>query len=62
MPQMKEQEKSLGKKKLYEMEANNVPDTKFKTMVIRLIKELRGRMDELSKNLKHIKGHRNHKK
>lgn len=37
----------------------------FKTMFIRILKELRGRMEELSENLrysKHKKEHRNHKK
>ena len=46
MTQMKEQEKSP--QKLHEMEAGNLPDTGFKTMVIRMLKELRGKMDELS--------------
>ena len=32
------------------MEASNLPDTKYKTMVIRILKELRGRIDELSEN------------
>ena len=35
-------------KKLNEMEAS---DAEFKTMVIRMLKELRGRIDELSKHL-----------
>ena len=42
MPQMKEQEKS-PEKELNEMEANKLPDTEFKTMVIRMLKELMGR-------------------
>ena len=51
MPYMKEQQKSPEKKELNEMEANNLPDTEFKTMLIRMLKELRGRMDELSDNV-----------
>ena len=37
--QMKEQEKSP--EELNEMEASKLPDTEFKTMVIRMLKELR---------------------
>ena len=33
------------------MEANNIPDTEFKMLVIRMFNELRGRMDELSGNI-----------
>ena len=45
------------------MEASNLPDKEFETIVIRMLKELRGRMDEFSDNLdsKHKKGHRNPK-
>ena len=32
------------------METSTLPDTKYKTMVIRILKELRGRIDELSEN------------
>ena len=46
MPQIKEQEKS-PEKELNEMEESKLPDTEFKTMVIRMLKELRGRMDEI---------------
>ena len=57
MPQMKE---------LNEMQVSNLPDTKLKTMVIRMLKERRRRIDKHSENLnKEIvnikKGHRNHK-
>ena len=51
MPQMKEQEKS-PEKELNEMEATEIPDVEFKTMVIRMLKNLKGRMDDLSENLK----------
>ena len=37
--QIKEQEKS-PEKELNKMEANNLPDTEFKTMVIRMLKKL----------------------
>ena len=42
----KSQEKVLNK-----MKASNLPDTGFETMVIQVLKELRGRMNELSENL-----------
>ena len=34
------------------MQATKIPDAEFKTMVIRLLKDLRGRKDNLSENLK----------
>ena len=40
MPQIKEQEK-LPNIQLNEMESSNLPDTEFKIMVIRMLKELR---------------------
>ena len=46
MPQMKEQEK-FPEKELNEMEASNLPDIEFKTMIIRMLKEPRERMGEL---------------
>ena len=52
MPQMKEQKKS-PKKQLNEMEASSLPDTEFKTVVMRVLKELRARVDEL-RELKEI--------
>ena len=39
-------------KELNEMEASNLSDIEFKTVVIRMVTELRGRMDELSENLR----------
>ena len=51
MPQMKEQEKS-PQKELNKIEASNLPDTEFKTIVIRILKELSGRMGEFNENLK----------
>ena len=32
------------------MEARNLPDTEYKTVVTRMLKELRERIDELNKN------------
>ena len=34
------------------METNNLPDSEFKTLVIRMLSELRGRVDEISENFK----------
>ena len=45
MSHKKEQNRTTGK-----MESRNLTDTEFKTLVIRLLDELRGRVDELSKN------------
>lgn len=64
MPQMKEQQKS-PEKEPNEKEANNLPGRVFRTMVIKILKKLRARMDELSENLnkdfvKHKTGHRKH--
>ena len=42
---MKALEKELNK-----MEASNLPDIEFKILVIRMLSELRGRVDELSDN------------
>ena len=50
MTQMKEQETS-PEKELNKMEESNLPDTEFKWMVIRMLKELRGRIGKLSENL-----------
>ena len=46
--------------KLNEMEASNLPETEFKTLVIRMLNELMERIDEHNESIK--KGHRNHKK
>ena len=50
MLQIKEQEKS--QKKLNEMEATRIPDADIKTIVIRMHRKLRGRIHDLSENLK----------
>ena len=40
------------RKEIDKMEANQIPDAEFKIIVIRMHKDLRGRMDDLSENLK----------
>ena len=54
MPQMKEQEKS-PEKELNEMEANKLPDTEFKTMVIRMLKELLEDFNHIKKGMETLK-------
>ena len=49
MLQIKQQEKTQ-ENKLNEMEASNLPKKEFKIMVIRMLNELRGRMDEHNEN------------
>lgn len=49
MAQMKEPDKT-PEKELTEMEIRNIPDTKFKTLIIRVLKELMKRLDELGEN------------
>ena len=46
---MKEQDKTPGKD-LNKIEASNLLDVEFKTLVIRMLNELRGRVDEVSEN------------
>lgn len=50
MTQMKQQEKS-PEKELNEMESTKIPDVEFKTMVIRMFKDLTRRMGDLRENL-----------
>ena len=47
---MKKQEKS-PEKELNEREASNLPGIEFKTMVIRMLKEHNGRINEINGNL-----------
>ena len=54
MLQMKEQEKSL-EKKLNEMEASNFPDTEFKKVVIRVLKELSENFNNIKKDIETIR-------
>ena len=45
------------------MKTSNLLDAEFKTLVIRMLNELRGRVDELRENFNGIKkGHENMKK
>ena len=43
-------EQSFRKKKLNKIETSNLPDAEFKTLFIRMLNELRGRVVELSEN------------
>ena len=54
MTQMKEQIKT-PEKNLNKMETSNLLNAEFKTLVIRMLSELRGRADELSGNFNSIK-------
>ena len=47
---MKKQDKT-PEKELNQMKASKLPDAEFKTLVIRMLNELRERVDELSENL-----------
>ena len=51
IPQGKEKE-ILPEQKLSEVEASNLPDIEFNSMVIKMLKEFRGRTNEISENLK----------
>ena len=65
MTERKEENRAL-EKELNKMETRNLPDVKFKTLVIKMFKELRGRIDRFSEKAnKELtsteKGHGNHK-
>ena len=45
------------KKELNKMEISNIPDSEFKTLVIRILNELRRSIDELSENFNKDIGH-----
>ena len=47
MGQMKEQSKTSDKE-ANKMETSNLPDAEFKTLVIKMLSELRGKSEELS--------------
>ena len=47
MLQMKEQNKT-PEKELNKMKTSNLPDAEFKTLVIKMLSELRGKSEELS--------------
>ena len=53
MTQMKQEMKTL-ENKLNEMEASNLPETEFKIMVIQMLNELMGRMDEHNDNVNRV--------
>ena len=58
--QMKEQDK-IPEKQLNKKQTSNLLDTEFKTLVIRMLNELKGKVVELSDNFNSIKkGHGNH--
>ena len=54
MSQMKEQTKTPDKE-LNKLETSSLPDAEFKTWFIRMLNELKGRIDELSENFKSMK-------
>ena len=54
MTQIKEQIKT-PEKELNKMEISNRSDAEFKTLVIRMLSELRGRVDKFSKNFNSVK-------
>ena len=49
MPLMKEQDKT-PEKELNETETSNLPDAEFGTLVLKMFKKLRRRIDQLSEN------------
>ena len=54
MAQMKVKNKTL-EKELNKMETSNLLDAEFKTLVTRMLKELRGKVDELRENFNIMK-------
>ena len=53
--QMKEQNKT-SEKGLNKMETCTLPDAEFKTLIIRMLNEFRGRVDGLRENLNKERG------
>ena len=51
MFQLKEQKKSPGKKELNEVEGSTLPDMESKTKVMRMLKKLRGRRNEINEDV-----------
>ena len=47
MPQMKKQDKFQKKKKLNEVEIGNLPEKEFRIMIVKMIQDLRKRMEEI---------------
>ena len=54
---MKEQDKTT-EKELNKMKASNVPDTELQILVIKMLNELRGRTEELSKDFNRESKHK----
>ena len=57
MSQTKNQ-KIPSEKKLNKMEANNLPDMQFKTLVTRVFKELRGKTDQFNEDFNRDSKHK----
>ena len=51
MLQIKKKLQKSSEKELDEMESTKIPDAEFKTIVIRMLKDLRRRIDDLSRNV-----------
>lgn len=49
--QTEEQDNSIGEKELSKTEISSLLDTKFKTVVLKMLIKLRRKIDELSENL-----------
>ena len=58
MDQMKEQKKTPGKE-LNKMEMSNLVDAKFKTLIIRMLKEHTGYFNSIKKDLSRNEGYPN---
>ena len=59
MAQMKEQIKTIGKE-VNKMEISNLPDAEFKTLVIRMLKELNGDLNSIKKIQSEMKDNTKH--
>ena len=51
MLQIKKKLQKSSEKELDEMESTKIPDAEFKTVVIKMLKDIRGRMDDFTENL-----------
>ena len=49
-----EKTEQTPEKILNKMEASSLPDAEFKTLVIKMLNELRGKIDDLGENFKKI--------
>ena len=59
MAQMKEQMKTKKKKELNKMEISNLPDAEFKTLVVRMLKELSEDLNNIKKDPVRNEGYTN---